>query len=361
LPVNILHIVPDFDLTSGVTRYLLELFKGFASEKEYKFHLITNRGDAVNLLENNSFRIRIITFHKGKKGIFTFFRFKKQLENYCTANDIRIIHTHHRYPELASYYLSKKNKIKTITTVHSILSGYKKLSFRSDKIIAVSNAVKDQLANSFSISSSKIETIYNPLNFDKSVSLDRKKLKEKFNIPEDKTALMFAGRISMEKGSDILLKALASLISENENVLLVIIGSGDDKNILKNHFIIGNHLRVFPPTENISMFYELADIVVLPSMIDSFPYAMLEAGWFKKPFIGSRTGGIEEFIEEGINGYLFEPGNESDLAEKIKFVIDNIEKAKIAAENLNKKVKLHCNAQNYFIKLTRIYEELLSA
>ena len=61
---------------------------------------------------------------------------------------------------------------------------------------------------------------------------------------------------------------------------------------------------------------------------------MLESGINKVPFIGSRTGGIAEFIEENINGFLFEPGNEIDLAKKIEYILTNQEDTYLAAENL---------------------------
>ena len=57
-----------------------------------------------------------------------------------------------------------------------------------------------------------------------------------------------------------------------------------------------------PPLENIKQLYSISDVVILPSKKDSFPYVMLEAGINKKSFIGGNTGGIAEFIEDGVNG-----------------------------------------------------------
>ncbi len=359
MPINILHITPDFDLTSGVTRHLLDLLKIFNNDKEYSIHLITNRGDAIDLLKNYNIKLNIIPFSKGRKGIFGFLKFKNQIEDYCVANNIKIIHTHHRYPELAAYYVSNKQEVKTITTAHSIVKGYKRMSFRSDKVIAVSNTVKDHIINHFSISPERVEIIYNPVIFPL-LSYNKKQLKEKLQIPENKFVLLFVGRISKEKGTEILLDALWSLKSELENLLLIIVGTVEENNLFNNYSFDENHLKYFPPTENISQYYELSDIVVLPSRIDSFPYVMLEAGWFKKPFVGSKTGGIAEFIEDGVNGFLCEPGNAAEFTKKIRFVIDNKEKAGLAAENLYEKVKLHCNSEKYFEKLIRIYNNLLN-
>ena len=65
-------------------------------------------------------------------------------------------------------------------------------------------------------------------------------------------------------------------------------------------------IKILKPVKNPYPFYSIADIVVLPSLADSFPYVMLESGLFKKPFVGTQTGGIAEFIDDGKNGLLFE-------------------------------------------------------
>jgi glycosyltransferase involved in cell wall biosynthesis len=360
LPLNILHITPDFDLTSGVTRHLLDLLKSFNNDKEYSIHLITNRGDALHLLKNYNVKLNFIPFQKGKKGIFGFLKFKNQIEDYCFANNIKIIHTHHRYAEFAAYYVAKKNELKTITTAHSFVKGFRRLSFKSDKIIAVSNAVKQYLIDSYSIPQEKIVLLYNCVNLPSCSSETAEKFKRNLEIPAENIVLFFNGRICQDKGADILLKAFSKLQDEMSNITLLIVGSDYDKKFQNLSSTHSKQIRIFHPTENITQFYELSDIVVLPSRVDSFPYVMLEAGWFKKPFIGSRTGGMAEFIEDGVNGFICEPGNVDDLTKKIKFVIEHPHKAKAAAEKLYQKVIEDCNCEKYFEKLIQIYNNLLN-
>ncbi len=86
---------------------------------------------------------------------------------------------------------------------------------------------------------------------------------------------------------------------------------------------------------------------------------MLESGLFKKPFVGSRTGGIAEFIEDGKNGLLFEPGDVKQLIEKINYVLDNPEEAKTFGENLYLKVIENTSSEKYFYTLSEIYNNLI--
>lgn len=62
---------------------------------------------------------------------------------------------------------------------------------------------------------------------------------------------------------------------------------------------------------------------MLLSQVNPLDYVILECGLAKKPFLGGRTGGIEEFIEEDVEGLLVEPGDKDDLKEKIITFLDN--------------------------------------
>ncbi len=80
---------------------------------------------------------------------------------------------------------------------------------------------------------------------------------------------------------------------------------------------------------------------------------MLEAGAMKKPFIGGNTGGIAEFIEDGVNGILIEPGDSDQLADKIIFLLNNPVQAELLANALYQKVKKECDCVKYFERLDK--------
>jgi glycosyltransferase involved in cell wall biosynthesis len=87
---------------------------------------------------------------------------------------------------------------------------------------------------------------------------------------------------------------------------------------------------------------------------------MIEAGAFKKPFIGGNTGGIAEFIEDGKNGLLIDPENPEQLAEKIIYLLNNPDMGKVLGENLYEKVNHLCEYNNYFNEVEKIYNSLLT-
>lgn len=358
--IKILHISPDFNYSCGVSTYVYSLLKNFSNNNLYDIYFITNRGDALDKLKEIKLSPHILNFTRGIRNIFNLLQNLKALIDYCVKNKINIIHTHHRYPEFLAFITSKIIKIKTISTAHSIFSGKAVYSFKSEKIIAVSNSVKNILLNNYKVPVEKIIMINNFI--EPIIEIDRKtklNIKSDLGISPNKKVILFLGRISKIKGVDTLIESFNLISKKYNDVYLLIIGSIYDsslKNILNN---LPTRIKLLNPVKNPYEYYSIADIIVLPSRVDPFPYVMLEAGLVKKPFIGSRTGGIEEFIEDNITGLLIEPGCPKQLAQKLSYLLENPDKGKYLADNLFTKVKSNISSEKYSENLENIYKQML--
>jgi glycosyltransferase involved in cell wall biosynthesis len=87
--------------------------------------------------------------------------------------------------------------------------------------------------------------------------------------------------------------------------------------------------------ENLPEILEQIDIIVLPSICsDTAPQTIFESYSAGIPIIASNLGGFPDFIEDGVNGYLFRPGDSQDLAHKLDHLLDNPLKIKSFAENI---------------------------
>ena len=101
--------------------------------------------------------------------------------------------------------------------------------------------------------------------------------------------------------------------------------------------------------------------VVVPSeWYENAPISILEAFALGKPVIGSRIGGIPEMIDEGVNGYLFEPGNVDDLRDKMEFMV-NLPRNIISdmGQAGRRRVEKEYNPEYHFKKLIDIYHRVL--
>ena len=198
-------------------------------------------------------------------------------------------------------------------------------------------------------------------------------LKQVQNDKKQNNYLLYFGRLSKEKGIDILIKAMALV---NSNIKLKIVGDGSEKENLKK---MAEKLKInsqiqFLDHKNQNELKKIIKnslTVIVPSQwYENCPLSILEAFSFGKSVVASNLGGISELVEEEKTGFLFEPGNAKDLAEKINLLLasegdttscrlqDKLNlMGKFAQEEIEKKY----NPEIHYQKLMEIYESLLSS
>jgi glycosyltransferase involved in cell wall biosynthesis len=361
--IKILHITPDFNYSCGRSKLVFLYLKHFSNKSNYETHFITNGGDSLDRLEEiPNLKYEIRNFSTGIKNIFFGLGFYTQLKENVLKNKIDLIHTHHRFPEFISTKIGKELSIKTVTSAHSFVTGFKYNSFASDLVISVSNSISNFLIKNYNIKKEKLITLYNPV--DQFSQFDIMKInlfRTKYNISTDRKVLLFMGRLNRVKGLDTILKSFEIVREKNSNVVLIINGQFRDKKFKRHSFSANSSILFVPPQKDSYYLFAIADIVLLPSREDPFPFVMIESGRFKKPFIGGNTGGIAEFIEDGKNGLLVDPGNPQQLAEKIIYLLNNPNVGKMLGENLFSKVNTLCDLNNYFSNVEKIYNSLLAS
>ncbi len=324
--MNILHLTPDFNYSDGRSYYVYLLLKYFR-KRGHNVFLMTNCGDSFDRLSESGIPYNVDASLSRKT---SFVSSLKKISKKVDSLNIDIIHSHHRYFELLANSMKKKRKMNTVFTSLSIVDKRFYVEYKSDKIIAVSNCIRDMLVNKFNLNENKISLI--PNFVDSEEYSDKRK-----TFPDDSFCILSAGRFHRDKNYETLIKAV-SLIS-GQRIKLILIGEGPEKN--KYETLIQKYsvnAELIPPQRDLRKYFDTADICVLSSVRDPLPGFMLQSGLHRKPFIGSDTDGIAEVIENNINGLLFEKKNEYELSEKIKFFIDNRQTALNCADNLNKLV-----------------------
>lgn len=361
--IRILHITPDFNYSCGRSKLVFMYLKHFSTIKDFQIHFITNGGDSLERLrEIPNLKYKQMNFSTGLKNIFYITKFYNELKSYTLKNKIDIIHTHHRFPEMIAVKLSRKFNLKTVFSTHGFVRGNKKSSFKSDKIISVSNSISKYLIEHFGVPRIKIQMLYNPIElFTSEENNITTRFKEENQIKPNQKVILYVGRFHTDKGYDTVIKSFHVISSRRNDLVLIM--NGKFKNNLKLVKSIKNKyaLILIEPQLSINYLYQVADVVVLPSRSDSFPYVMLEAGVHKKPFIGGNTGGIAEFIEDGKNGLLVDPESPEQLAEKISFLLNNPDYGKRLGQNLHGKVTRLCDYNSYFSEVEKIYNSLITS
>lgn len=173
----------------------------------------------------------------------------------------------------------------------------------------------------------------------------------------------YVGRIDKGKGWNTLLKSVNDLKTRIPKLRCLIAGSGaqvkDMNEMIKEHKLekIVSHVGAIPHNE-LNRFYNRLDLFAFPTgLSESLGLVGVEALACCVPVVGSKIGGLEEYIIDGENGYLFEPNNDKQLAEKIYYIYnhnDILLHLKTKARKSVKKFDQNIVAQEMSLKLQEI-------
>ncbi len=148
-------------------------------------------------------------------------------------------------------------------------------------------------------------------------------IRARLELPQDRKILIFVGRPVQRKGLDLLLQVLREL---PEDLLLVVLGPGEFHRFQALAEDLGVASRVvfrgFVTEEDLVAYYNAADLFVMPVHHDpkdfeGFGLVYLEANACGLAVIGTRTGGIPEAVEDGVNGLLLDPDDPQALRQAI--------------------------------------------
>jgi len=188
------------------------------------------------------------------------------------------------------------------------------------RIIAVSESLKKMIDEV----GFKKKTCVIPCSFSEKDFYPRDKTECRFKLLLDpnKRIILFIGNLIRIKGVDILIEAFRIVRNKDDNVRLIIIGEGLEKAVLERQVRdcsldkVVNFLGRKDHNE-IPLYINSADIIVLPSRYEGRPVLILEALACGRPVVASRIGGIPETIVNDKLGILFEKENPIALADAI--------------------------------------------
>ena len=351
---KILHLYTELNISCGVSNSIKLICK---NSKKYTHLIVTFGGNAVNLMPPNCHVINLKK--KYSPTLINAITDSIKLIYICKKYHIDILHSHHRYFDLISYLIKKILKVRTFTTVRSIVEGKKKLSYKSQHLFAISNFVAHHLTNYYNIDKNRITIINNFLDpTEVKINSSKEQILNKLGIEENSFIFGYFGRIDFhEKAIDKLIISFNRIVKSENNVSLILIGDGPDFYKAKEYVIDNNKIKLFNGKNDIHNYYQILDCFVLPSIDEPFGNVLLEAGFHKIPIIANNCGGIPEIIEHKIHGLLFEKNDFKDLERMvIKLLSNEVDIYKIT-ESFSKRVNSNYNVLSKISELEKGYEQ----
>lgn len=253
------------------------------------------------------------------------------IENIIYQNDIDILESTNANG-LTAYYSRKKTTVPLfvrVSTLGSDVANYEnsgktryerqlnkaevEVINNADRLYTHTKSHRDRVCEKLKISSDRFQIIPHGI-----------KITEEFYFPKSSELnILFVGTFSKRKGIDILLKAIP-IVLKRHNCKFTLVGIDTEnmhekrfKNLHDNEICKKVEFCGFVSNQEVERHYKACDILVAPSLYESFGQIYLEAMSYGKPVIGCNAGGIPEVITEGVTGLLADPGNFRSLAEKI--------------------------------------------
>jgi glycosyltransferase involved in cell wall biosynthesis len=205
----------------------------------------------------------------------------------------------------------------------------------ADRIVTVSNSLAKTLIEDTQPS---IQPDVIPMGVDASIFSPHHRsnsIRQKYGITGP--FLLFVGRLTEKKGVQYLIDAMIMVNSASPESKLLIVGHGELEQILRKQvedldlqdivLFVGGLVN-----KELAAYYASADIFIGPSIktvdgdSEGFGLTFVEAAMSGCLVIGSKVGGLEDIIEDGTNGFLVPPGDSIVLAERIIYLLKNIEK-----------------------------------
>lgn len=179
-----------------------------------------------------------------------------------------------------------------------------------------------------------------------------------FAPPEsgEREGFLFVGRLSSEKGVDVMVRAWNILGAGS----LRVAGTGPEAGLLEG--VCGLTALGSLAGDAVREQMGSAVALVLPSICyDSFPRTLVEAFACALPVIASRLGPLADLVEDDVTGLLFEPGNASDLAQKLMWAQAHPQRMEEMGRNARAKYEAEFSAEKNYPQLVAIYEDAINA
>lgn len=294
--------------------------------------------------------------------------------------ELDLLHVHYAIPHSVSALLARQmlaargRRLPFVTTLHgtditlvgldrSYLPITRHAIQESDGVTSISNYLKEKTIADFQVDR-PIEVITNFVNCDVYAPVadeGKRALARNHMASPDEAILMHLSNFRPVKRVVDVVKIFAAVARELP-AQLVLIGDGPDRSAAEwLAHDLGIHTRVhfLGKQERVNELLPIADLLLMPSQLESFGLAALEAMACKVPSIATRVGGVPELVEDGVTGLLFAPGDVEGMARGALSLLGDTERLKNMREAARRAAQKRFCASLVVPHYVKFYEQVL--
>ena len=290
-----------------------------------------------------------------------------------SAKDFDVIHAHDWIVAYAARALKYSWGVPLVATIHATEHGRQNglhnsaqqhisetewwLCYQACRVVTCSSYMKEEVGRIFAVPGDKVSVIPNGIG-EAWFEVTR------HEAPEP--TVIFVGRLVPEKGPQVLVEAMASVLAEFPSARLVLAGDGPMEGDIRHRIYqwgLGKAVTLAGrlDDEGLGRLYERAWVAVFPSSYEPFGIVALEAMATGVPCIAGDAGGLREVVRNGRTGLLAQPGDPEALAGAVKALLRNRVWAGELAAEARARARSEYSWDDIAGKTLRVYEEVLNA
>jgi glycosyltransferase involved in cell wall biosynthesis len=296
----------------------------------------------------------------------------RQLIRLCRKENVAIWHGHDYKSNLLGLIVRRFVPMQLVTTLHgwTNLSGRMPLYVKLDKwclkyyrrAICVSDDLRDACLAA-GVAADRCPIVYNAIDTDEyQRRRTRNEAKQEISAPTNGQLIGAVGRLSPEKGFDLLIRTVVELRRAGRDVHLWIAGEGDARADLEGliaELECRDYVRLLGHVADPKRIYEAMDIYALSSYREGLPNVVLEAMALEAPVVATAIAGVPTLVENGVSGLLVPPQDMPAIKGALVQLLDSPARRQDLAAAARARIEEKFSFARRMEKIVGIYNEVL--
>jgi glycosyltransferase involved in cell wall biosynthesis len=232
------------------------------------------------------------------------------------------------------------------------------------QVICVSQSLCREVQRLYTVPADKVHAIYNGIHVKRyDTAVDTAAVRRRCQIGLDDPLVLFAGRVTWQKGPDLLLEAVPPVLRSNPRAKFVFAGDGDMRARLEGRATLlglGGATRFLGHRDGQELIglFKSSDLVCVPSRNEPFGIVILEAWSARKAVVATRSGGPEEFVEDEHNGLKVDIHPEA-IGRGVESLLNDTERARIMGRNGRREAETRFSWDVSAARTDEVYQSVL--
>jgi glycogen(starch) synthase len=386
--MRVLHLSWEFPprIIGGIASHVFDLSRAL-NRRGIEVHVITCNFPSARPYENvdgvNVYRVE--SYAAGDSFLGWALRMQKNIErsgcdlmNFIKGVDL--IHAHDWLSGIAGIGLKHLYRRPLVTTMHSTERG-RRVGIHNDlqasineteswlcqeswRIITCSYYMRDHISSSLGVPQNRVCVVQNGVDVNKfSFNLNYWEFRNRFAHGSEKI-LLFVGRLVPEKGLDVLIESLPSILSNGVDAKIIVVGEGPQRGEYQekaNQYGLAHKTLFLGHVDDWALraLYRVADVTIVPSKFEPFGIVALEAMAARCPLVVCAVGGLNEIVDHENTGLKVSINDHNALAQAIIRIIRNTGFRDWIVSNAYKKCMWNYNWNQIAEWTTGVYEAVL--